>query len=84
MADDEMAVLGEENDLDTEGAYRLATAMVPLQRPAAADEVATAIVHLLSPAASYITAAVVPVDGGHSAVDAGTLAFDPHLTIQPV
>lgn len=81
MADEEMAALARDRGLDTDGAYRLATALVPLQRPAAVDEVAAVITHLLSPEASYINAAVLPVDGGHSAVDVGTVAFDPRLIV---
>ncbi|MFD2093144.1 SDR family NAD(P)-dependent oxidoreductase [Blastococcus deserti] len=81
MADEEMATLGQERGVTVENAYALATALVPLQRPARADEVATAIRHLLSPAASYVNGAVIPVDGGHSAVDVGTVAFDPRFTI---
>lgn len=37
---------------------------VPLQRMASAEEVAGSIVFLASPAAAYITGAVLPVDGG--------------------
>jgi meso-butanediol dehydrogenase / (S,S)-butanediol dehydrogenase / diacetyl reductase len=81
MADEEMAALGEKRDLSAAEAYRLATALVPLGRPAAAAEVAAVVAHLLSPAASYINAAVVPVDGGHSAVDVGAVAFDPRVTV---
>jgi NAD(P)-dependent dehydrogenase (short-subunit alcohol dehydrogenase family) len=81
MADEEMAALGQERGLGAEEAYRLATALVPLNRPAAAGEVAAAVAHLLSPAASYINAAVLPVDGGHSAVDVGTVAFDPRVSV---
>lgn len=44
-------------------AHRLATS-VPMQRPGTADEVAQAIVWLLSPAASYTTGAVLDVGGG--------------------
>lgn len=39
-------------------------ARVPLRRLGSADEVAAVIVHLLSDAASYVTGADVPVDGG--------------------
>jgi 3-oxoacyl-[acyl-carrier protein] reductase len=37
---------------------------VPLGRMASAEEVAGAVAWLASPAASYITGAVVPIDGG--------------------
>lgn len=77
MADVEMDALGATRGVDRDGAYRIATTAVPLQRPAHADEVAATIAYLLSPAASYINAAVIPVDGGHCAVDVGALAFHP-------
>nr|BFE80775.1 hypothetical protein GCM10020093_033760 [Planobispora longispora] len=44
----------------------------PLGRVARADEVAAAIVHLLSEDAGFINGATVPVDGGRS-----VLARDP-------
>ncbi|CAH1662144.1 hypothetical protein CHELA1G11_12041 [Hyphomicrobiales bacterium] len=37
---------------------------VPLRRHGTADEVAAAALFLLSPAASYITGVVLPVNGG--------------------
>jgi enoyl-[acyl-carrier-protein] reductase (NADH) len=49
---------------------------VPLRRPVTADEVAAACLFLASPDASAITGAVLPVDGGSSAVDLSTAAFD--------
>jgi NAD(P)-dependent dehydrogenase (short-subunit alcohol dehydrogenase family) len=41
---------------------------LPLQRPAEAGEIADAIVYLASDDASFVTGAIVPVDGGRVAV----------------
>jgi meso-butanediol dehydrogenase/(S,S)-butanediol dehydrogenase/diacetyl reductase len=75
-ADHSMDRLGERRGTDREGAYALSTAHVPLRRPVTADEVAAACVFLASGDASAITGAVLPVDGGSSAVDLSTAAFD--------
>jgi meso-butanediol dehydrogenase/(S,S)-butanediol dehydrogenase/diacetyl reductase len=75
MADAEMAEYAEAREIDSEEAYRIATGSVPLQRPAHASEVAATIAWLVSPAASYVNAAVIPIDGGLQAVDPGTAAF---------
>jgi meso-butanediol dehydrogenase / (S,S)-butanediol dehydrogenase / diacetyl reductase len=87
MADMLMTSVGESIGVDREQAYHLATAFVPSRRPAQAREVGEAIAWLLSPSASYVNAAVIPVDGGLVAVEPGAIAFDPRVAVhleQPI
>lgn len=63
--------------LTLDAAYREATRNVPLRRAADPDEVAEVVHFMLSPASSYITGAVIPVDGGASAVDVAALIYEP-------
>jgi meso-butanediol dehydrogenase/(S,S)-butanediol dehydrogenase/diacetyl reductase len=83
MADEEMAEFGGDRSLAVPAAYELVTALVPQRRAATADEVAAVVAWLLSDAPSYLNGAVIPVDGAASAVDVGTVAFDPRITIRP-
>lgn len=79
MADRRMARFAAEaglGDGGAEAAYDEATRPLPLGRPGEPHEVAAAIGWLLSPAASYVNGAVLTVDGGATALDPGTLAFD--------
>lgn len=76
MADEEMREFGDEVGLDRDHAYTEVTRLVPQRRPAAAEEVAAAVMWLLGPQASYVNGAVLVVDGGMTQIDPGTVAFD--------
>lgn len=76
MADAEMTELGASIGVSREEAYAMATAFAPSRRPAEPSEIGQVISWLLSPAASYLNAAVIPVDGGLIAVEPGQIAFD--------
>jgi NAD(P)-dependent dehydrogenase (short-subunit alcohol dehydrogenase family) len=75
MADQEMEVLMNRYGISLDEAYQRVTADVPLQRPATADEIASACRFLVSDEAAIITGAVLVADGGATVVDVPTLAF---------
>jgi meso-butanediol dehydrogenase / (S,S)-butanediol dehydrogenase / diacetyl reductase len=74
-ADAEMDDLAGRRGTDREGAYELVGASAPLRRAGLADEVAEAAAWLAGPASSYVSGAVLTVDGGTAVVDPGTFAF---------
>jgi meso-butanediol dehydrogenase / (S,S)-butanediol dehydrogenase / diacetyl reductase len=75
MADAEMTALAERLGTDREGAYEASLVDVPLRRAATPEEIAATVAWLVSDDAAYVNGAVIPVDGGHTPVDVGTIAF---------
>ena len=56
-----------EQSGDPEGVRRMVSAGTPMSRLGRADEVSATVAFLCSPAAAYISGAVIPVDGGMAA-----------------
>lgn len=84
MADLEMAEFGATVGMSQEEAYREVSQLVPMGRPAHADEVASVIAFLLSDAARFVNGATVSVDGGHRLVDVGTVPIDYQVTSRSI
>ena len=59
-----VSVVGPSQTLNRPGVRDCWTSRIPLGRIATVEEVAAAVVYLASPAADFITGAVIPIDGG--------------------
>jgi NAD(P)-dependent dehydrogenase (short-subunit alcohol dehydrogenase family) len=77
MGDEDMDGLAANRGISRDEAYALATASVPLRRPAAADEIAACCQFLASDEASIVTGTTLVADGGGLAVEPAGTAFGP-------
>ena len=75
MGEQDMAGVAEAWEVSTDDAYWLCSRDTPLRRPARPEEIADVIAFLASPRAAYVSGAVIPVDGGASAVDGSSVPF---------
>jgi meso-butanediol dehydrogenase / (S,S)-butanediol dehydrogenase / diacetyl reductase len=75
MSDTNMDRIAESHNLDREGAYRLSVLDQPLGRAAMPQEIAPLCAYLASDESSFMTGAVLVIDGGITKLDAGMIAM---------
>jgi meso-butanediol dehydrogenase/(S,S)-butanediol dehydrogenase/diacetyl reductase len=81
MAQGAVGALSRIHGVSKDAAQAMLTRWSPLGRMASPAELANCITFLASSAASFVTGAVLVVDGGQSIVDLGLLPLDPEAGI---
>lgn len=66
FVDTPMSIVDGENELESTGFKTIYVdgGRIPMRRAGSADEIASVVAFLASPAAAYVCGAIVPVDGG--------------------
>ena len=82
MVQGALDALSRIHGVSKDGAKHLLTRWSPLGRMAEPVELANCITFLASPAASFVTGAVLVADGGQSIVDLGLLPLDPDAGVR--
>jgi meso-butanediol dehydrogenase / (S,S)-butanediol dehydrogenase / diacetyl reductase len=75
MGDQDMDAMAAARGISRDDAYRLASASVPLRRPASPEEIAACCLFLASNESSIVTGTTLVADGGGGAVELASTAF---------
>ena len=75
MADEDMDAMATARGISRDEAYGLASATVPLRRPASPEEIAACCLFLASDESSFVSGTALVADGGGGAVEIASTAF---------
>lgn len=75
MGDQDMDAMAAARGITRDDAYQLASASVPLRRPASPEEIAACCLFLASDESSIVSGTALVADGGGRAVELASIAF---------